>query len=235
MLGARIKTRSTGFALSLFAILAMASPSLLGQQAKAPATAKYQFKVGLLPFIDSTGSEDEEMGAAVSRAVQAELSHSTQLIGRVLKLEEGVSADAVDGEKAAEIGKSANVDVVLVGMVLEATSEESERSVQAPSIFGQSIGGSTRSVKSVVTLQGDLYNVVDGQKIDSIRVTGRASDTKVGADISTDLGSISTGGTSFEKSPIGKALNSAVVQLVKKIAADQPKMLRNQPPGGTRE
>jgi len=235
MLGARIKTRSTGFALSLFAVLAMASPSLLGQQAKAPATTKYQFKVGLLPFIDSTGSEDEEMGAAVSRAVQAELSHSTQLIGRVLKLEEGVSADAVDGEKAAEIGKSANVDVVLVGMVLEATSEESERSVQAPSIFGQSIGGSTRSVKSVVTLQGDLYNVVDGQKIDSIRVTGRASDTKVGADVSTDLGAISTGGTSFQKSPIGKALNSAVLQLVKKIAADQPKMVRNQPPGGTRE
>jgi hypothetical protein len=235
MLGARTNSRSTGFALTLFAILAMASPSLLGQQAKAPATAKYQFKVGLLPFIDNTGSGDEEIGAAVSRAVQAELTHSTQLIGRVLKLEEGVSADSVDGEKAAEIGKSANVDVVLIGMVLEATSEESQRSVQSPSIFGQSVGGSTRSVKPVVTLQGDLYNVVDGQKIDSIRVTGRASDTKVGADVSTDLGSISTGGSSFQNSPVGKALNNAVAQLAKKIAADQPKMARNQPPGGTPE
>jgi hypothetical protein len=112
--------------------------------------------------------------------------------------------------------------------VLEADSEESQKGVQSPSIFGQSAGASSRSVTSVVTLQGDLYNVVDGQKIESIRVTGRATDRKLGTDVSTDFGSISTGGSSFESSPIGKALHDAVAQLVKGTAANQSKMVGNE-------
>jgi hypothetical protein len=230
MFGSMTTRRRIGFGLALLAALATASPSVLGQQAKAPESAKYQFKVGLLPFVDNTASGDETVGIAISRAVQAEFSHSTPMIGRVLKLADGVSAGDVDSEKAVEIGKSNNVDVVMVGTVLEASSEESQRSVQSPSLGGQTVGGNVRSVKSVVTLQADLYNVVDGHKIDSIRMTGRASDTKLGTDVTTDFGSISSGGSSFDASPIGKALHNAVVDLVKKIAADQPKMLRNQPP-----
>jgi len=228
MPGSRTRTR-TRVAMALCAALAMVSPCLHGQQPKAPAPAKYQFKIGVLPFVDNTASGGEEVGSAVGRAVQAELTHSTSLIGRVLKLAEGTSADDVDGEKAIEIGKSGNVDVVLVGMVLEATSNESQKRIQSPRIFGQTVGGNTRSVTSVVTLQGVLYGVVDGSKIDSIRVTGRATDRKVGADVSTDFGSISTGGSSFENSPIGKALHDAVAQMVKLISADQGKMARNQP------
>ncbi len=216
-------------AVTLFAVLTMFSQGLLGQESKAGATAKYQFKVGVLPFVDNTGSRGADVGTSVGRAVQAELVHSTQIIGRVLKLGEGVSAEDIDGEKAVEIGKTGNVDVVLVGMVLEAGSEESQKDVRSPSIFGQSVGGSARSVTSTVTLQGDLYNVADGSKIDSIRVTGSASDRKLGTDVSTDFGSISTGGSSFENSPIGKALHTAVAELVKKIAASQSKMIRNQP------
>ena len=170
--------------------------------------------------------ESLEESPAGARSVQAELTHSTPLIGRVLA---GGSED-VDGAKAAEIGRSAGVDVVLVGLVLEATSEESNKNVSSSSIFGQTIGGNARSVSSVVTLQGDLYNVADGQKIDSIRVTGRATNRKVGAAVSTDFGSISTGGTSFESSPIGKALHNAVADLVKRVAALQPKMVPNQAP-----
>ncbi len=216
-------------ALTLSIVLAMATASA-GQQSKA-ASATYQFKVGVLPFVDNTGSHGEDVGTAVSRAVQAELTHSTQLIGRVLKLGAGMSADDMDGAKAAEVGKGANVDVVLVGLILEANSEESQRIVRSQRILGQTVGGNTRSVSSVVTLQGDLYNVADGQKIDSIRVTGRATDRKVGADVSTDFGSVSTGGTSFENSPIGKALQNAVADLVKRVNALRSKMQRSQPPG----
>ncbi len=85
-----------------------------------------------------------------------------------------MNADDVDAAKATEMGRSGNVDVVLVGLVLGATSEESSKNVRTRSIFGQAVGGNSRSVSSVVTLQGDLYNVAGGQKIDSIRVTGRA-------------------------------------------------------------
>ena len=210
-------------ALTLIAACTLV-PAAAGQQTKAPA--KYQFKIGVLPFVDNTGSGGEDVGVAVGRAVQAEITHSTQLIGKVL----AGAADNVDGARAAEIGREAKVDVVLVGLVLEASSEESNKNVQSRSIFGQTVGGSSRTVSSVVTLQGDLYNVADGEKIESLRVTGKATDRKVGADVSTDFGSISTGGSSFDKSPIGKALQQAVADLVKRINALQSKMVPNPQP-----
>jgi len=197
---------------------------------KSLANFKYQFKVGVLPFVDNTGSGGAELGAALGRAVQAELAHSTDLVGRVLRLDEGTNPEDIDGEKAVEIARARKVDVVLVGTVLEATSEESEKSASGPSIFGQHVGGSTRSVKAVVMLQGDLYSTATGKKIESIRVTGRAAETKVGPNVSTTLGDLSSGGASFQSSPIGKALHNAVADLVKRIVADQPKMVRDQPP-----
>ncbi len=209
-------------AIALIATLAIVSASA-ARQSKAPA--RYQFKIGVLAFVDNTGTGGADVGAAVSRTVQAEITHSTQLVGKVLT----DSSDGVDGAKATEIGKNANVDVVLVGLVLEASSDESSKNVHTGSIFGQSVGGNTRSVSSVVTLQGDLYNVATGEKIESIRVTGKATDRKLGADVSTDFGSVSTGGNS-QNSPIGKALQKAVADLVKRINGLQSKMVPNQPP-----
>jgi hypothetical protein len=203
----------------------------LGAQGKGSlANLKYQYKVGVLPFVDNTGSGGEDLGVALGRAVQAEIAHSTELVGRVLKLDEGTNPEDIDGEKAVEIARARKVDVVLVGTVLDANSEESDKSVSGPSIFGQHVSGSTRSVKAVVMLQGDLYNVATGKVIESIRVTGRASETKVGANVSTTLGDLSSGGASFQSSPIGKALHNAVADLVKRIATAQPKMVRYQPP-----
>lgn len=196
------------------------------QQTKSLSDFKYQYKVGVLPFVDNTGSGGQDVGSAVGRAVQTELVHSTELVGRALKLEGGVNAEDVDGAKAAEIGRARKVDVVLVGTILEATSEQSDHTASGPSIFGQSLGGRAHSAKAVATLQGDLYNVTSGRLIQSMRATGRASDTKVGANVSTTLGSISTAGSSFQNSPIGKALQKAVAELVNQIAANQSKMVR---------
>ncbi len=210
------------FSVAIVALLGIVSLSA-GQQSKAPA--KYQFKVGVLPFVDNSGSTNVDVGAAVSRSVQAEITHSTQLVGKVL----AAAADTnVDGAKAAEIGRAANVDVVLVGLVLEASSSESTKNVTGPSIYGQRVGGKARSVSSIVTLQGDFYNVATGEKIDSIRVTGKATDRKVGADVNTDFGHISAAGASLD-TPIGKALQKAVADLVKRINGLQSKMVPNQP------
>lgn len=205
---------------------------LRAQEKGSLANFKYQYKIGVLPFVDNTSSGGQETGVAIGRAVQAELAHSTDLVGRVLKLEEGVNAEDVDSEKAVEVGRTRKVDVVLAGTVLDANSEESEKSASGPSIFGQSVAGSAHSMKATVSLQGDLYNVTTGKLIESIRVTANASDTKVGANVSTTLGDVSTGGASFNNSTIGKALHKAVADLVKRIAADQPKMIRYQPRAG---
>ena len=227
---ARIAEATGWLVLTLF-VLGGVLP--LGAQEKGSlASLKYQYKVGVLPFVDNTGSGGQETGVALGRAVQAEIAHSTDLVGRVLKLDDGTNPEDLDSQKAVEIARARKVDVVLVGTVLEASSEESDKHVSGPAIFGQHVGGSSRSVKAVVTLQGDLYSVTTGKQLESIRVTGRASETKVGASVSTSLGDLSSGGASFQSSPIGKALHNAVADLVKKIAADQPKMVRYQPPAG---
>lgn len=193
------------------------------------ANMKYQFKVGVLPFVDNTGTGSSETGAEIGRAVQAELAHSTDLEGRVLKLDDGVNAEDVDEEKAVEMGRAHKVDVVIVGMVVEATTDSSDHNVSGPSIFGQSVGGNKHSQHSVITLQGDLYSTTTGKKIESIRVTGKNSSNKIGANASTSLGSVGSDGSDFENSTLGKAFHDAVDQLVKKIAEDESKMVRYAP------
>jgi hypothetical protein len=207
---------------------AAAGPSQPAQK-NADAGDKVQLKVGVLPFVDNTGSGGANTGAEIGRAVQAEMAHSTDLEGRVLKLDDGTTAEDVDAAKAVEIGRARKVDCVLVGTVLEATTDESNQNVSGPSIFGQNVSGSKRSMKSVVTLQGDLYSTTTGKKIESIRITGKATSNKVGADASTTLGSMGSGGVSFDNSTLGKAFHDAVTNLVKKVVADEAQLTPYKP------
>ncbi len=202
--------------LSLVALAGSAS-------AQQPDT---QFKIGVLPFVDNTGSGGRDLGPALSRAVQAELTHETQLQGRVISLDSGVKATAIDAPKAVAMGRASGVDVVIVGTVLDASSQASNQNVSGPTFHGITVGGSAHTVKGSVTLQGDLYDVTSGKQIESIRVTGNASEKGLGANVSTSLGDLSSGANSFDQSPIGKALHDAVAKLVERVAKDQPKMTR---------
>ena len=189
----------------------------------SPAVSAAQFTIGVLPFTDNTGA-GQDISDSVSKAVQAEIAHSTQLNGRVLTLDSGTSPNNLDAQQALTFGRAQGVDVVVVGTVIEATSSQSSGSSSLPSFGGFSVGGGKQSIKAQVTLQADLYSTATGQKIDSIRQTGNASQTKIGADVSTDLGSMNTGGASFDNSAMGKAFHQAVSNIVKKIDSDQGQM-----------
>lgn len=204
---------AAGFALLSLAVI---SPALYAQGE--------QFRIGVLPFVDNTGTNAANLANSVSQAVQAEIVHTTQLQGRVLTLDPGANPSSVDAPKAVSIGQGQNVDVVVMGTVLEAHAESSSSSANLPSIRGFSLGGNKQTMKATVTLQADLYSTSNSQKIDSIRVTGEQSQTKIGADTYTDLGSLSTGGASFDNSTIGKAFHKAVSDLVKKINSEQGQM-----------
>jgi outer membrane protein OmpA-like peptidoglycan-associated protein len=207
-------------ALLVFAgLIAVSLPGLIRAQNNA-------FRIGVLPFADNTGSGGGDVAGSVSRAVQAEIVHSTQLQGRVLKLDEGLDPNNLDSDKAIAMGRAQNVDVVIIGTVLEANSDQSTASTRGPSIGGFSLGGNKQTIKATVTLQADLFSTSTGQKIDSIRQTGTASQTKIGADADTSLGNLNTGGANFDNSAIGKAFHSAVADLVKKINSEQAQMTR---------
>jgi hypothetical protein len=173
--------------------------------------------------VDATGTGGVDAGPVLSRLVQAEIIHSTQLFGRVLTLDSGRPED-VDVEKAAQLGKDAHVDIVLLGTVLEATSEESTKSGWTPSFGGQSVGGNVRRAKGKVTLQGDLVDTATGKRLASLRVKGEEADTHVGATVYSGLGSIGTDGNAWLQSPIGKATSKAVAELVKRMNVEAGKV-----------
>jgi hypothetical protein len=81
-------------------------------QSEAP-----QVRVGVLPFVDASGASGVEAGVVLGRLVQAEIVHSTNLMGRVLT-PDGVRPEDIDVEKAAEIGRQSHVDIVMIGTVI---------------------------------------------------------------------------------------------------------------------
>lgn len=197
--------------------------------ASLPALAKtapsdQPYTVGVLPFSDDTGSGGADLANALAHAVQTQLAHSTGLEGRVVTIGNGANPSSIDGSAAVQLGRSQNVDAVLIGTVVQASSEKSEKSVGGISIGGLSLGGNVHSVKATVTLQGDLYDVSSGSEIDSIRVTKEVSKSHVGGDVNTSLADLSSDGNAFYDSPIGHAFHQAVVALSDRISRDRPKM-----------
>jgi len=90
------------------------------------------------------------------------------------------------------IGREQKVDLVFVGTVLEARTQESNKSGWIPSIKGQSGSVSVHRVKATVTLQGELYEVASGKRIFSVRVTGNDSNNALGGTAYTTFGAWGT-------------------------------------------
>jgi Curli production assembly/transport component CsgG len=184
-----------------------------------------QVKVGVLPFVDATGSGGVESGATIGRLVQAEIVHSTELLGRVLKAD-GTTPEDIDVAAAAEIGRSRSVDLVLIGTVLDASSSSSRKGANTGRIFGQSVGADVQRAKATVELQGDIVKVATGRRIASLRVKGEDSDTRVGATAWTNLGSISSDSSAWMESPLGRALQKAVAELVRRLNVEASRIER---------
>jgi hypothetical protein len=203
-----------------------AQPAAKQKKNSAPAPEaqgdKPQLRIGVLPFTDATGTGGSQVGVSLSRMVQAEFTHSTDMMSFALPLRD-VHPEDLDAQKAVKIGRAHKVDAVILGTVLEATSSDSSKSAIS-SLFGQAIGGNVKMMKATVTFQGDLFSVATGRKIDSFRVTGKADQKKIGPTAYTRLGDITNYDYSLNSSALGKALQKAVAELVKKVSADEPRI-----------
>jgi hypothetical protein len=182
-------------------------------------------KVGVLPYADATAAGQASIGDSLSRLTQAEIVHSTQMEGRALQITSGLSPQQLDSEKILALGKEQNVDMVVMGTILDAHAEESAQNSSSRSIFGQSISANLHSYKATVTLQADIYDVATGKKLDSIRVTQTQSEKKVGAGAATSLGNLDTASSALQNSTLGKALQKTIAELVKRIDAEKTKII----------
>ena len=133
----KVATRIAGW-LSLWLLAlgcaAQTSPS------SGLAALKYQYKVGVLPFVDTTGTL-EDKGTVIARLLQSELTHTSDLEVRFIKPSDDSGSD-IDSETAVKLARDHKNDVVVLATVLTANVEESSHNAQGPSLFGQSLGGS---------------------------------------------------------------------------------------------
>lgn len=210
----------TGGRVLILIILAGASLAAGQTGAPPPPAGERPMKIGIFPFADATASGNRSAGADVGRTMMSEITHSTTLIPRLLTADSSRTAEDLDGEAAVVIGRERKVDLVFMGTVLEAKSQESNRSGWIPSIKGQSANVSVRRVKATVTLQGELYDVASGQRIFSVRVTGNDSNNALGGTAYTSFGSWGNDNyRAFLDSPLGKALQVALADMTTKVAA----------------
>jgi len=217
-----ISMRSRGRICVLFAL------ALFGTAAVAPAQSAATpdgtgIKLGILPFVDATASGNRTAGTDVARTMLSEVVHSTSLQPRLIVADGSVRDAELDPEQAVALGRSQHVDLVFMGTVLEARSEESSKSGWLPSIKGQSGNVNVRRVKATVTLQGELYDVTSGRRLFSVRATGTDSHNVLGGTAYTTFGAWGNDSyRSFLESPMGKALQTAIADMTKKIAAARP-------------
>jgi hypothetical protein len=220
------KNNKRGVTCSLLILALLGIPGLAGAQTSSTpksVDSGHAIKLGILPFADATASGNRTAGTDVGRTLLSEVVHSTNMQPQMLATDTAAKPDQLDADKAIALGREQHLDLVFMGTVLEAKTAESNKSGWMPSIKGQQANLNVHRVKATVTLQGDLYDVATGQRIFSERVAGNSSNSSLGGTAYTTFGSWGNNNyQSFLDSPLGKALQLAIADLTKKIAAARP-------------
>lgn len=175
-------------------------------------------KIGVLPFEDASGV-GQDFGEKVAKFIRSEFLKDKRFLPKFIQYKpKEDEPTTIDVEKALELGKKNGVDYVVIGTILEAEANSSSSDVGGVSIFGQSVGSSLKTVSATITIQGDLISVKEGKLIDSFRTSGDKTDHSVGADVSTEWGSVNSDNQSGDNSPNAAALREAVENLIEEMA-----------------
>ena len=211
--------------LAAFSLVCLGSLSLY-PQAEAPK----KITVGILPFDDVTSAGVSEVNAAaLARRLRAELVRSGKLSPRVLTL----PADAVlplEAEQAAEIGRAANVDLVIAITVMQLEVKQSEKGGRTGrSVYGVPLGGGqVKNVSAAVTLQAELIRCADAER-DVFTVNTNKTESSGSGDFADMSSSTDVSSSSFQASPLGQALQEALGKMTKELEIRSPKAVSPAP------
>jgi outer membrane protein OmpA-like peptidoglycan-associated protein len=210
-------------ALCVFA-LGFGASATAAQATAATATAPEKpFMIGVLPFADRSGSGVQDLPITVAREIAAQLGLTPGLEAHVIELKD-VNPNDMDGPRAVAIGRKQNVDAVLAGSLVRASSKQSDTNLGHLALRRFGGGANIATINATVALEGVLYDVTTGRALDTVRASKDVSQRKIGGDVSTNIGDFSTGRNSFKSSPIGQAVQAALENLAVSISADEPKM-----------
>jgi hypothetical protein len=177
--------------------------------------------IGILPFDVSTveGGGGSEAGRVLGTLVRIEMLKNENLRPQILPIPEGARMPLIS-KQALEVGRTEDVEYVLVGTVLEATTTRSTNRANTSRLggaIGTAVGGSLSRVTSKVSLHAELMHAASG-RTERFEVEGTNTDTGVGADLWTALGGFNVGDDGWQNSPMGKALREAAQRLTTEIA-----------------
>lgn len=183
--------------------------------------------VGLVPF-DVASTEGASTGAseALAKLVRLEMLKAKGLQPELLELPAGTQLPLAP-KKAAQLGRAAKADVVLVGTILDANSSHSNHGAAIPQLGGY-VGGGVSRTSAQLSVHVEIVKSASGEIVDTFEVQGKASGTGVGADVTTMVGSFKVGDAGWEKTPMGKALRD----VAKKIVSETLKRAAKFRPGG---
>jgi curli biogenesis system outer membrane secretion channel CsgG len=183
----------------------------------APLLAWSQ-KIGVITFEDAAGV-GPGLGEQVAKVMRSEFLKDKNFTPKFIQYKPKSEDDptSVDVDKAIELGKKNGVAYVIIGTILEADASSSSTGLGGIRVMGQSVGSSLRTVTATVTLQADLLSVEKGAVLESFRATGSTTDSSVGADVSTEWGSLNSDAAASGNTPNAKALREAVEDIVEQI------------------
>ena len=176
-------------------------------------------KIGVLPFEDAANA-GPELGNQVAKFIRSKFLKNKKYVPKFIQVPKPKDEEStpVDLDKAVELGKKNGVDYVVIGTILEAEVSKSSSGIGGISVLGQSLGSTLRTVTASVVIQGDLISVSTGTLIESFRASGAKTDKSVGADVSTEWGSINSDKEDGGNTPNAQALREAVEDLVKQMS-----------------
>ena len=193
----------------------------------ASSAAAQSTRVGIMPFdvvsIDNAGQSASE---ALAKLVRIEMIKARKTTPELISLGESTSMP-IEEARAAELGKTAKVALVIVGTVTEAELTESTKSASTGGFLSSiGIGGNISRATATVSVHVDLVDPDAGKVVESFEVDAKNTDTGLGMDFSTSLGSMDSGGGGLDKSPMGKALQAVAKKLSDEVNKRAPKLVR---------
>jgi curli biogenesis system outer membrane secretion channel CsgG len=196
-----MKVLVAAFALALF-------PALLWGQ-----------KIGVLPFEDAANA-GPQFGDQVAKFIRSELLKNKKYIPKFIQVPKPKADESttIDLDRAVELGKKNGVAYVVIGTILEAEVSKGSSGLWGIRVMGQSLGSSLRTVTASLVIQGDLISVETGTLIESFRAGGSKTDNSVGANVSTEWGSVNSDKADGGNTPNAQALRAAVEDLVKQMS-----------------
>ena len=180
--------------------------------------------IAVMDFENKAGAASEwNLGSGMAEMLATALINTggfivveRQAITDVLKEQDFGASGRTTEVGAAKIGKILNSQILVRGAVTE-FSTSSSGGTGGISYGGVSLGMS--SSKAHIAVDVRIYDSTTGQVLDSIRCEGNATASGVSAGYS---GVVDVGGSSFTKTPLGKAtaeaINKAVFFIASKMA-----------------